>query len=285
MFALAWYGWVGIGLVVVVLLLVLAVRSYRAGVRRDFVAFLTEEYPDVEVIRSRFSAVDIRLGDAEGTLFLHKVYAGVADLAGKEDTPETRREVFRTFADEMLATMRESEEPLSLDRVRQRILVRLVPRNWPVRLPDGQAIPHRAVEGLGLRAVYVLDSPNSVRYLNDADLADLGLDLDGVHKLALGNLRARFSPDVVAGAVRGNSLVTVKALDSYDAARILLVPECLKDGEEIAALIPDRDTLTLVPVPADGNWRALRDLARVPASEHLLIDRPIRVTRTRFEVM
>jgi hypothetical protein len=86
----------------------------------------------------------------------------------------------------------------------------------------------------------------------------------------------------VDGAVRESTLTMVKALDSYDAARILLVPGYLGDGEEVVALIPDRDTLTLAPLPTDGNWDTLRKLARVAGGEHLLIDRPIRVTRGGF---
>ena len=40
-----------------------------------------------------------------------------------------------------------------------------------------------------------------------------------------------------------------------------------------------------VPTPADGDWTSLAELAKVPASDALLIDRPLRVTREGFEVM
>src|SRR5262249_52087011 len=115
--------------------------------------------------------------------------------------------------------------------------------------------------------------------------AELGLDLEGVHELALKNLRLKFSPDLVTSVLRDNNMVAVKALDSFDAARLLLIPEQLDEGDEVVALIPDRDTLTLVPVPADGDWDSLRNLARIPASEHLLLDRPLRVRRGGFEVV
>jgi hypothetical protein len=285
MFAVAWYGWVAIVLFVFVLVIVLSLLHFRAGVRRELIAFLAEEHPDVEVTRSRVTVLEIRLGEVTATWYLGKVYHAVAELGGKDDTPKNRRKVFREFADELIGGLREAGEPLTLKRHGQRILVRLVTPAWLASLPAGQSLPNRAVEGLDLRTAYVLDSPGSVRYLTDADLADLGLDLEGVHKLALDNLRSRFSPDVVANVLRDNNMVAIKALDSYDAARLLLVPEQLRDGDEVIALIPDRDTLTLVPVPPGGDFGPLRQLARVPASEHLLIDRPVRVSRGGFEVV
>jgi hypothetical protein len=285
MFALAWYGWVGIVLAVLFLVVYLALRGFRAGLRREFAAFLAEYEPDVKITAVRRNGLDFRLGEVSGTAYLNKVYAAVAQLGGKSDTPENRRRIFQDFADELIGGTREAGQPLTRERHGDRILVRLVPAPWPAGLPTGHAVPHRPVRGLDLRTVYVLDSENSVRYLTESDLADLGLDQEGVHELALENLRARFSPDVVAGVLRERSMVAVKALDSYDAARVLLVPEYLKEGEEVAALIPDRDTLTLVAVPAEGDWGTLRELARVPASEHLLLDRPLRVTRAGFEVI
>jgi hypothetical protein len=80
-------------------------------------------------------------------------------------------------------------------------------------------------------------------------------------------------------------MAAIKMMDSFDAARLLIVPEQLREGEELIALIPDRDTLTLVAVPKDGDWGPLRKLARVPDSEHLLLDRPVRVRRGGFEAV
>ena len=46
-------------------------------------------------------------------------------------------------------------------------------------------------------------------------------------------------------------------MDTYDAARVLLLPERLRADEEAAALIPDRDTCVIAPLPADGDWSEL----------------------------
>lgn len=281
MFALAWYIWVGIALAVVVLIIYLCLRSYRASVRRELIKFLAEEYPDLEITRVRGKALEVRVGEVTGVWYLRNVFVAIANV---KDTPDAQREIFREFADDFVEGMREVAEPTNMKRVGKRILVRLVPRDWPDNLPADHKVPTRPVKGLDLRTVYVIDSPNSVRYVTDDDLNDLGLDVKGVHKLALDNLRKRFAAEPVREAVRG-ALVTIKEMDSFDAARLLLVPEYLKEGEELAALIPDRDTLTLVPIPSDGDWKELRKLARVPASDHLLIDRPVKVSRVGFEVV
>jgi hypothetical protein len=76
-----------------------------------------------------------------------------------------------------------------------------------------------------------------------------------------------------------------KVGDTFDATRLLLVPEMLNEGEALAIVIPDRDTLGLLPVPADGNWAPIRKLARTPASPYTLLDKPLRATRDGFEVV
>jgi hypothetical protein len=69
----------------------------------------------------------------------------------------------------------------------------------------------------------------------------------------------------------------IKSMDSYDAARLLLVPDYLNPGEELAAMIPDRDTLVLIKVPQNGDWSPLVKLAKVAAGDPLY-RRPLRVT-------
>jgi len=86
------------------------------------------------------------------------------------------------------------------------------------------------------------------------------------------------------GLMRNGSPVNFKVLDTYDATRLLLVPSCLQPGEEVAAVIPDRDTLCVTRVPEDGDWSPLVELARIPSSDRLLLDRPARVTSEGFEL-
>jgi hypothetical protein len=101
-----------------------------------------------------------------------------------------------------------------------------------------------------------------------------------LHERALANLRRSFPALVVRSVAETRQVSAIRAGDSFDATRLLLVPGELQEGEELAALIPDRETLVLAPPPDDGDWGALRKLARTSAaSPYTLCDRPLRVTR------
>jgi uncharacterized protein YtpQ (UPF0354 family) len=128
-----------------------------------------------------------------------------------------------------------------------------------------------------LAVVYVIDSPASATFVNAGHLEELGLDAEALHARALANLRKR-SPDLRA-AIDQRALAVLKLQDSFDAARLLLLPDTLRDGEEVAAAIPDRDTLAVSPVPKDGDWSRLEKLARTPAGPPLY-PHTLRVSRS-----
>ncbi len=110
------------------------------------------------------------------------------------------------------------------------------------------------------------------------------LEAAGLHALALENLRKNFPAEAVRKVVEQGEGTALKLGDSYDAARLLLVPEHLRDGEEVAALIPDQDSLVLAPVPGDGDWGRLREGEQMVLGHgHRLLDRPLRVSRTSIE--
>lgn len=69
----------------------------------------------------------------------------------------------------------------------------------------------------------------------------------------------------------------IKTCDSFDAARLLLVPGYLEAGETLVALIPDRDTLVLTTPPADDDWAGLRTLAGTADGDPLYTE-PLVVT-------
>jgi hypothetical protein len=85
--------------------------------------------------------------------------------------------------------------------------------------------------------------------------------------------------DVVRRALAENAVNVLEGGDSFDAERLLPVPGVLGEGEELAAAIPDRDTLVLASPPTDGDWSAMGKLARAPAGD-VLWPEPLRVTST-----
>lgn len=274
-----WWGWALVVVVGFFLFVWSARRSFRRAVREELVAFLRKTRPDVKVLAQREGALTLEVGGHDGTLYLYNLYTAAA---AAPSTPEGRRDVFSHFADSVLSDMATANAPVTLETHGDRILPRLMSDAMLSGLPG--EVPRSPVPGMPLHAVYVLDSEKSVRYLTAELLAELGLDSAAAHERALQNLRKTFPEGPVRSTVEQHSLTMIKGGDSYDAARLLLVPGYLREGEVLAAGVPDRDTLFLTAPPADGDWSGLRKLAR-SADGPRLLDRPIRVTRDGFEVV
>jgi hypothetical protein len=256
-----------------------SLRSFRRGVREEFARFLRAERPDWRVEILRGGELEIRRGPEGdvGTLHPHKLYALVAELRAHDET--SRRPVYEKF----LRVIEEgSVEAVDPDRDRERVLPRIVTaeqlEEMRRALGDVPAMP-LGVDGLAV--VVVLDSPESVRYLGAAGLAELGVDLDGALALGKENLRKTFGGEAVRRAVESPDLNVIKSFDSHDATRLLLVPEHLHARETVIAMIPDRDTLVLVRPPVDDDWSGMRRLARNAAGPPLWRE-PIRVTADGF---
>ena len=143
------------------------------------------------------------------------------------------------------------------------------------------SIPSFPLSISGISVVFVLDRPASVQYVNVETLEKLGMDVEEALELAKTNLRATWSCQAVRGAVEQHSLALCKSADTYDAARLLLTPECLHNREKVVAVIPDRDTMALLPVPEDGDWSGITKLA-LNTEGHPLHTRPIIVTNEGF---
>jgi hypothetical protein len=175
----------------------------------------------------------------------------------------------------------ELEEEVDHDR----ILPRLVTEDFVGRASADNEFPHRPLGDTGLFVAYVVDGENTVRFIMGPLVEAVGLGEEELYEVALANLGKTFNFNSLRESLPELGITTVKCQDTYDAVRLLLIPQDLRPGEAIAALVPDRDTLTLVSAPADGNWAPLAELAKIPASEHLLLDRPLKVTCEGFEVM
>lgn len=269
-----WWGWIVIGLVAFVLLGRRAAASYRAGLRKELREYLQESRPDLRVVEETPDAFKLLDADGQdaGTLFLHRLYRE----APRDD--EHKRALF----ERLVGSLSEGEAILSLaPEHRDRVMPRVVTESIlaAMRQQIGEDLPTASLSVDGLSVVFVLDSENSVAYLHSNHLTELGLDVESALSLARSNLARSFGPEVVRKVVDGGSMHVIKSFDTYDAARLLLVPEYLQTGESLVALIPDRDTLALAPPPADGNWSSLRKLAKNAAGDPLYT-KPVLVTAT-----
>jgi hypothetical protein len=252
-------------------------KHYRTSIRRDFLAYLEAERPELQVddVDSERIIVSTEEG-GHGSLYLDRLYSASTSI--KLEDKESLRELFAQYAD----TIAEGQQALSVDaeRDRGRIYPRIVRRDWALeaaRQVGSDPLPFVPLGPDGLDVVFVLDSENSVAYLQSEQLADLGMSPEEAFELAVANLGKSFRPEAVRPIVEEGSMSVVKSEDTYDAARLLLIPDSLQEGESVAALIPDRDTLVLTPVPDDGDWRSLTKLAKSADGDPLWME-PLVVT-------
>ena len=140
-----------------------------------------------------------------------------------------------------MRTLRETVHDLALDPARDRpkVLPRLLTDAVLAamrRHPGAASLPSWPSGVAGLSVVLVLDREASVAYLTDAHLRNLDLAEDEALAVAKANLARTFARATVRSAVAdGKSINVVKSFDTFDAARLLLVPDYLEEGESLAA--------------------------------------------------
>lgn len=285
MFGLPRWSWILLLVIAIFWIMRSALKGFRRRTRREFIEVLKATDPTIEILdESEQQLVYRASGIDRGTVFLGKLYAAIASL--KPSTPEARIEVYRHFFTSAQGHPAVADQVLSLEKHGDCIMPRLVPSSFFKEVPDGAQMPATPFGETGLSVVYVIDSEHSVLFLTSEHTAELALEPGALHELALRNLEKTFPAAAVRSVVEKNTANTFKLMDSFDATRILLVPKHLQPGEWIAAAIPDRDTLFLAPLPADGDWSGMRKVARATGpTGYRLLDRPLKVGHEGVEVL
>ncbi|MBI2895350.1 MAG: hypothetical protein HYY06_17480 [Deltaproteobacteria bacterium] len=115
---------------------------------------------------------------------------------------------------------------------------------------EGEAPPARELVAGLLEVHLVVDEPGTVRTVRERDLDEWSIGFDDLYEVALANLERTTRPDrLVPLEGQGNTLVYDSG-DSYDAARILLLPRLLDPWprEGVVVIVPSRDILLCVPL-------------------------------------
>jgi hypothetical protein len=273
-----WWGWVLGVLVALIALVAHSMAYYRRGLRRKFIALVKQEFPDIEILSESTYSLRFRsptLGEGEENLLnLYRACARAGD-AGEE---AVLQQCIAALKDH-----RDAQKPLSMDAHGDKLFPRIVPVDFFPSRPD-LSVPTRPLDRTGLLIAYVLDRPNSLEYLTDPHLKELGITADQLHERAMANLKKTMDEKPVQETLRNGSLSVLKLLDSHDAARLLLVPGYLPDGAELAAGIPDMDTLALLPFPKDATRASLKVLC-TPGDGKPILDRPLKVTRSGISLV
>lgn len=258
----------------------IAAASPRAELARAFVDYLHAQSMKVSVVHETDDTIELAIGASKTTvkIALENIerYVGNAVAAGASPA-DARRQVFAKYGDSMRAM---GEPKLTLAADGARLMPRIVPRGYLKNF----AVRGGPLGNTGLETAFVVDSPNSVRYVVERDLKDLGIGVDALRALALKNLGRSWPADEIRKALVGPSVMHKG--DTYDAARLLLVQAALRPREAVAAIISDRDILLLSPVPRDGDWSKLREIAGEgsPDAPLPLVSRPLLVTHTTVEL-
>ena len=268
------------------LLLVAAVARwfysrYRAMCRtvRDELANLVKSnYPDVELTWQPQGNLDLCTANGKHRVIdMADVYVAVARLPGMGRDPAARAAIYQQVLD--------TSGPLLLSAHGSRIKPLLIPRQF---LNPAVSGPQTPIPNLGLVVVYALDLPRNPRFLLEQDRDELGIEVAELHRLALDNLRKDFPRQLVLDAVAGEGGTAIQAADFFNAARLLLVPEFLQPQQELIALIPHRDILVLLPgsAPRPDEGKLRESMQALQHGNHPpLLDRPVRVTQSGFEIL
>jgi uncharacterized protein YtpQ (UPF0354 family) len=153
-----------------------------------------------------------------------------------------------------------------------------------VELQENGRVPAIPLENTNLSVVFVRDSKDAVAYILEENLVELGIDLPALRQRAADNLKKKTPDNFVRATLDKRTLAVFKSGDTFDAARLLLVPDQLGEGEDIVAIVPDRDTLVLVPMPEPSALAGLHKMASAVAGPPLC-NQPIRVTQSGFELI
>lgn len=251
--------------------------------RRELAEYLVEAFPDFEVSEQRDdSLVVVGPGGGEHQLFFGNMYTAVNAL--DENTIENRREVYASFTRAMNST-----ESL-IDSPAERLATKLMPRIIHMDQLRGMmsqidlAIPHRTLGAMPLVVVYVIDLPESVAFVNTETAGKLEMTEPEMHDRSLKNL----DPDGVfhrnIQEFKAGHVAVVKTSDTYDAARLLLVPNAMSEEITICAAIPDRDTLVLAVMEDDTVFDMVDQMAKIPGSDRLIYDQAIEVRTSGFSI-
>lgn len=257
--------------------------EWREMIRREMLDYFAEHDPETKVIE--LGDNELRAGPKnewpnwgkdQFTIYLDNTF----DILSRLDPSdvEGRKEYYAKF----VAMLAESRHVTTLhpDRDRPNILPRIMREEHVASYNATVTMPSRPFGLEGLSIAYVINQPSSVAYVGHKSLAELELTEDELFNAALSNLRKTWNLEGIRQTIEQRGIGLIKSGDTFDAARLLLVPECLHEGESIHALIPDLHTLVLLPVIDGHTWPA--EMREPGEGDQPLCDRVIVVTPSGF---
>ena len=255
------WAWVVFSVIAFITLMVFAAIRFRRRVRGEFLAYLAEHRPGVEVGEISIAFARVRFGPGEDwvTVNFIELYQSAAQL--RSINPKDREPLYEDLA-QRLGSSRVANLAQAEPGDAARLMPRLVTRDFFDVPPEKSHVPHVPLGETGIYVVYLLEGSQNAVYVTREHQLQMHLKDAELIEKAMENLRARSGSlgESVRRAIALKTPVWVKHFDGFDAARILLVPEHLETGEMLIAAIPDRETLVLVMQPEEGGYEGLAPL-------------------------
>lgn len=280
------------GIVLSAILIAIGITGLRNALRKpvpdeviqdELVKAIERRFPHVRIVEKRPLEVKLKnTRDEEATMRLDNL----VEAARRVHSSRFRMQVYAHFLKPMEPFAAETAAPeIPLDEQLDKLMPRLIHRDALAQFPK-PPLQHQ-IGQTPLHVALVLDEEASVRYLVDDDLAKSGMTLEHLESRAMQNLRKLWPREMVRPLIEKAATVhRIVAGDSYEATRVILLPEYLETGEVVAAAVPDRDSLLFI-APTKGteiNWELMAKLAETPHSGRVLCTRPLRVTNLGIEV-
>ena len=259
----------------------LALSNFRRTVRTELIAYLRENFEGMEISEDGETALNLKPREGgDVRLNLLNLYKEIAGL--RPHTKEARREVFHKFT--AVLSQMDDLDSISIETHGDRVLPRIVGPSFLAQAEGESKMPHRPIGFTGLYTAYVFDSEHHVAYISRDHAEELGLNDIQLHELALANLRKLFKVEEIEPARGENgSMTLLQNPDGHDSARLLLLPELLKEDEVLAAILPDKNTVILAPAPEDNNWMTLHALTAAGGDEPFF-DHALKITHHGIEM-
>lgn len=178
---------------------------------------------------------------------------------------------------------------VSEQRHRQWLNPKLITHDDLLARQQVASLPSTPLGNTGLHVIYVVDGENAplVFALTTEHMSQLNFaSVEELHEHAVNRL-VEFTPQKAIDTVLEQGEASVLGMhDGYVAARVLAVQRMLKPDTALVALLPDRDSCILLPVPEDNDWSPVRKSAQIPMHDgEMLLDQPVLVTHDRFSLV
>ena len=246
-----------------------------AQVANEFAEFLRKHWPQLQVKAFDNEHVELTLSDGtDAKLYLHKLHASMP--TARSYNPKVRQHLYENFAAQMLAEDKQIPDLDELDAAQMagKIFPRVMPNEamkaWAEQAGEDVHAPSRPLADTDFMVVYVLDFDDRVAYVMGQQAESLGMDETTLNAHAMTNARQLFSRAEVEKYFAEFSPKKVvhflECKDGHASARLLLLPEYLQEGEEVAAVILENSAFLIAQIPPSNNWNPLREVARPAGS-------------------